>query len=52
MLIDSFKEMTSHLKGHRTIEEINDIRLHFTNKGTDSEYKKYKKTLKEIPNQD
>ena len=38
MLIDAFREMTSHLEGHCTIEEINKVRLYFTNKVT--EYKK------------
>ena len=32
MLIDAFREMISHLEGHRTIEEINEIGLYFTNK--------------------
>ena len=34
MLIDALREMTSHLEGHYTIEEINKIRLHFANKVT------------------
>ena len=32
MLIGAFKEMTSHLGGYCIMEEINDIRLYFTNK--------------------
>ena len=51
MLIDAFKEMTSHLEGHRTIEEINEIRLYFTNKATECK-KKAREALKEIPNKD
>ena len=51
MLIDAFKEMTSHLEGHYTIEEINDIRLYFTNKVTKLKKKAAQKRLKEIPNQ-
>ena len=43
MLIDAFEEMTSHLEGHSTIEEINEIRLYFTNKVT-----KYKKSTRNI----
>ena len=31
MLIDAFKEMTSHLEGHCTIADINEIRSFFTN---------------------
>ena len=38
ILIDAFKEMTSHVEGHCTIKEINKIRLYFTTKVT-----KYKK---------
>ena len=34
MLIDAFKEMTSHLEGHCTIEESNVMRLCFINKVT------------------
>ena len=32
MLIDAYREMTSHLEGHCTVEEINEIRLYLTNK--------------------
>ena len=34
MLIDAFRDMTNHLEGHCTIEEINEIRLYLTNKVT------------------
>ena len=43
MLIDAFKEMISHLEGHCTIEEINEIRLYSTNKVT-----QYKKSTRNI----
>ena len=36
MLVDVFKEMTSHLYGRCVMEEINKIRLHFTNKITEN----------------
>ena len=47
MLIDAFKEMTSYLEGYCTIEEINDVRLYFSNKIT--KYKKHKKGSKKFP---
>ena len=43
MLNDAFKEITSNLEGHCTIEEINDIRFYFTNKVI-----KYKKSTKYV----
>ena len=39
MLIDAFKEMTIHLEGHCTTEEINEIILYLTNKVTNYEKK-------------
>ena len=51
MQVDTFKEMTSHLKGHCTMKETNGIRLYFTNNVTN--YKnKAQKMLKGIPNQE
>ena len=32
MLIDSFKEMTNHLEGHCTVDDINEIRECLNNK--------------------
>ena len=32
MLIDVFKEMTNHLEGHCTVDDINEIRAHLNNK--------------------
>ena len=51
MLIDAFKEMTSHLEGHCTIEDINEIRSYFTNKITELK-RKVQQLLKNTQNQD
>ena len=32
MLIDVFKEMTNHLEGHCTVDDINEIREYLSNK--------------------
>ena len=32
MLIDVFKEMTNHLEGHCTVDDINEIREYLNNK--------------------
>ena len=45
MLINVLKETTSHLEGSCTMEEINNIRLFFTNKIT--RYKKENKKYDE-----
>ena len=50
MLIDIFKEMTSHQEGYCIAKGINEIRLYFTNKITKFK-KKVQNLLKEISNQ-
>ena len=51
MLIDAFKEMTSHLEGNLTNEVISEIRLFFTNIVTQSK-KKTKESMKGCSNMD
>ena len=51
ILIDVFKETAIHLEVYCTMEEINKIRLFFTNKVTKYK-KKAQNMMKEIPNQE
>ena len=51
MLIDAFKEMTSHLEGNWTNEVISEIRLFFTKIVTESK-KKTKESMKGCSNMD